>query len=116
MEQLPLEIWHDVVRYLDRKEWKVLRGTSTAFHTLTTPHVFGSIFVRPNVDSLTRAFSVAATPSLACLVVSLELYAESVSKNAHRLVEHMEHHHHEYGYRLQMPRSTSRCTFKTSNS
>lgn len=98
MTQLRLDSRLEVVKYLDRNEWKTLRRTSTRLHTLTTPHVFRSIYTQPNVDSLNRAFSVAGTPSLACLEYTFCVQVYRYYKNANRILKHLETHHDMYGH------------------
>ncbi len=72
------EIWLLVLDYLDRKDLRCTCLAGQSLASLAAPALFRTLVMRPNIDSLNRAWAIAEVPAFAQAVKALELHAETV--------------------------------------
>ena len=88
MAYIPNDLWLEVINHLDRKELKTIRLAGKDVAALAVARLFRQVIIRPNVDSLKRAFSIAGLPAIAHAVQELELRAETVFHSPMEIVKY----------------------------
>lgn len=97
---LPIEIWHVIVRYLDQAELKATRLLSKAHNASARPHLFMTLRIFPTIESLTHAYTIAASPLVASAVTRLELVDDGVEDD-YGNIDDFEMQVHEQGGQVE---------------